>query len=99
MHDVGVVLEVARALGGAAAPEGPVEASVVRERAEQELAERAGRVQVVVAIESAGRFRERGEGETVPRGDRLVVPERLRALLADLEQPRALLLGQLPSDH
>ena len=97
VRDVGVVLEVAGALG-LAGPEGAVQTAVVRERAEQELAERAGGLQIVGAVEPARRLGQRCEREPVPGRDRLVVAQRLRALLADLEQPRALLVAQIAAD-
>ena len=97
MRDVGVVLEVAGALG-LAGPERAVQAAVVRERAEQELAECAGGLEVVGAVEPPRRLGQRREGEPVPGRDRLVVAQRLRAALADLEQPRALLVAQVTAD-
>ena len=97
VRDVGVVLEVARALGLAGA-ERAVQAVVRRERAEQELAERARRLEVVGALEPAARLGKRGQGEPVPGRDRLVVAQRLRSLLADLEQPRALVVAQVAAD-
>ena len=90
VRDVRVVLEVAGALRDAVAP-GAVEPLAVGERAEQELAERARRVEVVGAVEPPPRLRERREHQPVPGSDRLVVALRLRALLARGEQRRALL--------
>ena len=95
VRNVGVVLEVAGSLGPAGA-EGPVQPAFAgRERAEQELAERAGRVEVVGALEAAAGLRQRREREPVPGRDRLVVPLGLRPLLAQLEEPGALLVGQV----
>ena len=74
---VGVVLEVARALGLACAKRA-VQAVTVGERAEQELAEPARRVEVVAPLEPAARFGQCSQGQPVPRRDRLVVAQRLR---------------------
>ena len=73
--------------------------SSVGERAEQELAEPARRVEVVGALEAPARFGQRGQRQPVPGRDRLVVTERLRSLLADLEQPCPLVRAQLAADH
>ena len=98
VRNVGVVLEVAGSLGPAGA-ERPVQPAFGGgERAEQELAERAGRVEVVGALEAAARLRQRREREPVPGRDRLVVPVGLRPLLAQLEEPAALLVGQCAAD-
>ena len=94
VRDVRVVLEVAGPLRDAVSP-GSVQPLAVGERAEQELGELARGVEPVVALEPPPRFRERGEHEPVPGGDRLVVAQRLRPLLPHREQPRALVVGEL----
>src|SRR5439155_23597222 len=93
-----IVLEVAGA-GGAAVAEAAPEATVRRERPEQEAREASRRVQPVLPVEPPPRFRERGEQQTVPGGDRLVVASGLRPTLPDLEQPRAQVGIELPADH
>ena len=55
-------------------------AVVASERAEEELAEPLGRREPVGAVEAARRLGERRQREAVPRGDRLVVAQRLRPL-------------------
>ena len=94
VRDVRVVLEVAGPLRLAGA-EGPVQSAFAgRERPEQELAELAGRSEVVGALEPAARLGKRREGEPVPGRDRLVVPGGLHPLLAHVEEPAALLVRQ-----
>ena len=72
---------------------------LVGERAEDEFAEPARGVEVVGAFEATARLGQRGEGEPVPGRDRLVVAKRLRALLAELEQPSSLVLAQFAPNH
>ena len=86
VRDVGVVVEEAGVLGDAVAVRAVEAALGRRERAEQELAEASRRVEPVVALEARAGLGERGEREAVPGGDRLVVAQRLRPLLAPLEQ-------------
>ncbi len=82
VRDVRVVVEEAEAARPPVADRA-VEAAVVRgERAEQELTEPPRRVEPVGALEPVAGLGERGEREAVPRGERLVVAERLRARVA-----------------
>ena len=95
VRDVGVVVEEAGVLRDAVAV-GAVEAALGRrQRPEQELAEPPRRVEPVVALQAASGLGERGEREPVPGGDRLVVAQRLRPLLAPLEQLALQLRRQL----
>ena len=95
---VGVVLQEARVLRPpvAVAPEQP--AFVIRERAEQELADPPCGVEEVAAFEAAAGLGKRCQGEAVPRGDRLVVPGGLRPLLAELPEPAPEVLVELAAD-
>src|SRR5262249_17273662 len=86
MRDVGVVVEEAGVLRDPAAIRAKEAAVRRRQRAEQELAETARGVQPGVVLVAHSSLRQRGEHETVPRRDRLVVAERLRPLLAAIEQ-------------
>ena len=98
VRDVGVVVEVAGAARPAVAPASPQPTGVIRERAEQELAEPPGRVDPLRPVEPPPGFRERRERKPVPGRDRLVVAQRLRTLVADRQQPRACLLVDLAAD-
>ena len=98
VRHVRVVVEVAGAARAALAVAAPKPAVVVGERAEQELPQPSGGVDPVRPLEPPPGFRERGEREPVPRRDRLVVAERLRALLSHLEEPRAQVLVELAAD-
>src|SRR5262249_34096888 len=91
VRDVRVVLQVPRHGGAAGAEAAPQPAVAVRERAEQELAEPARRLEPVRPLEPPGRLREPREREPVPGRDRLVVEPRLRALLAHREEPLPIL--------
>src|SRR6476646_4161283 len=65
---------------------GSVEAAVrARQRAEEERAQRD-------RLADAPRLRERRQHQPVPRRNRLVVTERLRTMLAELEEARTRLL-------
>ena len=77
--DVRVVVQEAEAAHAAVASRAEEPAVLRRERAEQELAEIARRVEPVVALEPVAGLGERREREAVPGGERLVVAERLRA--------------------
>src|SRR4051812_836424 len=90
--DIGVVLEVTRALRDAVAPRAMQAAVGRREWAEQELAETNG------GLDTAG-LRERGEHQPIPRRDRLVVAQRFLALLAQVEEALPCLLVELAAQH
>ena len=87
VRDVRVVVEVARSARAPVAAAAPQAAVLAGERAEQELAEAARRVDPVGPLEPPAGLGERGEREPVPGRDRLVVAQRLRPLLALLEEP------------
>ena len=69
-----------------------------RERTEEELSERTSSFEIVVPIEPAARLGERGQRQAVPRGDRLVIAERLRSQFALVEEPRTGLGIELAAD-
>ena len=95
VRDVGVVLEVAgslRAAGAVGSEEAPV---VAGERTEQELGGIDRGRDEVAALEPSPRLGQRRDGHAVPGRDRLVVAERLRPLLSELEEPGARLLVEL----
>src|SRR5579884_3664238 len=93
--DVRVVVEVAGALGLAAAPGAVQPAPVGAQRPEQEGRQPGRHLEPVGPPELPSRLGEGGEQQAVPGGDRLVVPARLRPPGARLEQPLPLLCGQL----
>ena len=98
VRDVRVVVEIAVPARAALAEAAPQPAVRSRERAEEEVAEPACRLDPVRPLEPPPGLRERREREPVPRRDRLVVAQRLRALLADREQPRTRRLVELAAD-
>ena len=98
VRHVRVVVEIAGSAGAAIAVAAPKPAVVVGERAEQELPQRSSGVDPVGPLEAAPGFGECGERKPVPRRDRLVVTERLRALLSDLEEAGAQVLVELAAD-
>src|SRR5207237_10113634 len=83
------------ALGDAVSPRAVKAPVGCGERSEEELAESPRRLDPVGALERTAALGERAEGKTVPRRDRLVVAQRLRPLLALVEQPRPQLLVDL----
>ena len=83
VRDVRVVVEIAGSAGAAIAIAALEPAAVAGERTEEELAQRSSRVDPVGSLEAAPGFRQSGESEPVPRGDRLVVTQRLRTLFPD----------------
>src|SRR6476659_6657454 len=85
--DVGVVLQVTGIAGLPGPPAAMQAAVLIRKHPEQELSQLPAGLDELRAIEPAARLRERRQREAVPGGDRLVVAERLRSPLADLEQP------------
>ena len=92
VRHVRVVVEIAGSARAAIAVAAPKPALVVGERAEQELPQRSSGVDPVGPLEAAPGFGEGGERKPVPRRDRLVVTERFRALLSDLEEACAQIL-------
>ena len=70
----------------------------VRQRPEQEVAQPARCREPVVALEPVAGLGERGEHEPVPRGERLVVAERLRPRRAHGERARLELRVELAAD-
>ena len=90
--DVGVVLEVTRSLRDAVPP-GAVQPAV---RCRQIAEEKAGQLGCRLDAPSLG---ERREHQAVPGGDRLVVAERLRPLLAQRVQPLARVLVELAAQN
>src|SRR6185437_2622923 len=89
VRNVGVILEHARMLRLTCTPAAVETALLSGKRSEQELAKRAGRVEVVVTPEPSPGLGESREREAVPGSDRLVVTQRLPAKFPLLEQPRA----------
>ena len=91
---VGVVVEEALAADLSFAPRTREPAIVARERAEQELAHAARRLEPVGPLEPSRTFGQRREREPVPRCEHLVVETGLRPLAtAFLEQPCSELRG------
>ena len=82
VRDVRVVVEEAEAARPPVAGRAEKTAVVRAQRAEEERAELTRRREPVLAVEPGARLRERGEREAVPRGESLVVAERLRAGVA-----------------
>ena len=93
VRDVGVIVEEPGTAHAARAV-APGQPAAHRERPEQELRYPARSVHEVGAPEPPPGLGECCQGETVPRGDRLVVALRLRPPLPRLEQTGALVLGQ-----
>src|SRR5881275_2875355 len=85
---VRVVVQDAAVLGLPCAPR-PEQPTLRRgERSEDELRQRLRGLEQIRALETTARFRERRERQSVPRGDRLVVAERLCTALTFGEQAR-----------
>src|SRR5207237_6031170 len=94
----GVVLEEAVRVRASFAPRPEEPAVLGRERAEQEGRELARRVEQILPVQPPPRLGQRREREPVPRGDHLVVAQRLRPLLAQLEDPRPRLRVELAAN-
>ena len=96
--DVRVVVQEAGPAGAAGAQAPTKPAFRGGQRAEQELAQPPRGLDPLRPLEPPPRLGERGEREPVPGGDRLVVAQRLRPLLAPLEEAPLQLGIELAAD-
>src|SRR5205085_8135234 len=98
VRDGRVVVEVAGALRPPVAIRAMEAPLAVRERAEQEAGRVDGRCEEVGPLEAPSRFGQGRDGHAVPGRDRLVVAERLRTPLAQLEEAGARLVVELSAE-